>query len=818
MADFSHMTIVNSGQRPFLNIVSISYNPNKPSIYMKYVISVAGVFALLFSSACSQSPEKLIASGNRYHGNKKYKEASILYQKAIAKDKTNAEAYYRQGLNLLDDGNLGDATKYLRRAVDLKPDNTDAAAKLAEIYLGAYATNPKKYKNFLADAQELDDKILQVQPNSFDGIRIQALLYLANNNRDKALASFEKANSIKPHSREMLGWYADALVGAQRAPEAEALIRDMLAHDKTWGPGYDFLFVLASRQNDKAKAESILRDRLAADPSNPTAVQNLSGYLLSQNRPDEAEAVAKRVLDHKKDFPAAHEMLGDFYMRAKKYDAALAQYQDGIKEDSKNSLQYQQRIVNAYQMTGRQPEALKLAKTLATDNPKNASSSEMYAALLLQNGSGTDASKAVDELKTLVSNNPNDGALHFQLARSYFSARQPDKALSEALDALGDELKAKPVRPLVIIGSRALAGRIYEDRGDHAKALEQADNILSSDPRNPEARFLRDRALVGTNQMDKAQADLEALVQEYPAMHDAHLELAGIYVAGHQLDKANAEFQKVAASNPPDPRGVVGLQIIKFEQGKVDEAISGMREMVQKNPDSIGYRQQLASFEANAGAQAFRTNPQAANKFFESAIDDYKELLKTNSKSSETWLRLGVLQRQMGRNDEALNSFTKASESDPRNVNVLLNQGMLQEATGKKAEAAATYNRILGFDPDNPLALNNVAFMDAEKGTNLDQAMTFAERAKKRAPNSPDVSDTLGYVYLQKNLNSEALQIFRQVVAQNPNNATYHLHLAMALLKGGDKQAARQEAEKALQHSSVPDQQNQIKSFVNQIG
>ncbi len=785
---------------------------------MKYFLTLAGMFVLLFSSACTQSPEKLIATGNRYHDKKKYKEASILYQKAIAKDKTNADAYYRQGLNLLDDGNLAESTKYLRRAVDLKPDNVDAASKLAEINLGAYATNPKKFKSFLADAQELDDKILQAQPNSFEGLRVQALLYLANNDREHALASFQKANQIKPHSRELLGWYADALVGAQRSGEAEALIRDMLAHDKTWGPGYDFLFVLYSRQKDKAKAEAVLRDRLANDGSDPIAVQNLSGYLLSENRYDEAEGIMKRVVGDKQHFPSGHEMLGDFYMRAKKYDLALTQYQAGVKENSKNALQYQQRIVNAYQLTGRQPEALKLAKTLATDNPKSASASEMYAALLLQNGTNADASKAVDELKTLVTNNPTDGALHFQLARSYFSARQPDKALSESLEALSDEIKSKPIRPLVLIGARALAGRIYEDKGDHAKALEQADNILASDPKNPEARLIRDRALIGTNQVEKAQADLEALVQEYPGMNEARLQLAGIYIAGHQLEKANTEFQKVASATPPDPRGAVGLQAVKFAQGKVDDAIAGMRDLSQKNPDAIGYRQQLASFEATAGAQAFKSNPQAANKLFQSAIDDYKELLKTNDKSSETWLRLGVLQRQLGQFDEALNSFNKASAADPRNVNVLLNEGMLQEAIGKKSEAAATYNRILGFDPENPLALNNVAFMDAEKGTNLDQAMTFAERAKKRAPNSPDVSDTLAYVYLQKNLNSEALRILRQVVEQNPNNPTYHFHLAMALLKDGNKQAAREEAAKALQHSPQPEQQDKIKSFVNQIG
>jgi Flp pilus assembly protein TadD len=50
-------------------------------------------------------------------------------------------------------------------------------------------------------------------------------------------------------------------------------------------------------------------------------------------------------------------------------------------------------------------------------------------------------------------------------------------------------------------------------------------------------------------------------------------------------------------------------------------------------------------------------------------------------------------------------------------------------------------------------------------------------------------------------LNPEAVRIFRQVVQGEPKNATFHLHLAMALLKPGDKQRAREEAGKALKNA-----------------
>ncbi len=142
------------------------------------------VCACLFLTSCTQSSEKLLAAANKYHEKKQYQEASILYQKAIAKDKLNAEAYYREGLNLIDDKKISEAVNYLRRAVDLKPGNVDATTKLAEIYLTAYQADPKRYQSLMGDVKELDGKILAKDPNSFDGVRMKALIALSEGQVD----------------------------------------------------------------------------------------------------------------------------------------------------------------------------------------------------------------------------------------------------------------------------------------------------------------------------------------------------------------------------------------------------------------------------------------------------------------------------------------------------------------------------------------------------------------------------------------------------------------------------------------------------------
>jgi Flp pilus assembly protein TadD len=231
----------------------------------------------------------------------------------------------------------------------------------------------------------------------------------------------------------------------------------------------------------------------------------------------------------------------------------------------------------------------------------------------------------------------------------------------------------------------------------------------------------------------------------------------------------------------------------------------------------MAYRYQMANFQATAAGMEGASNATHAKQLIQQAADNYKEILKTSPNSADLWMRLGVMQRELGQFDAALASFEQAGSADPKNAEAFLNRAMLFEALGKKTEAHDAYNKVLALQPENALALNNLAYLNADSGTNLDQAMTFAQRAKQKAPDNPDVSDTLGYVYYQKNLNAEAVRIFRQNVQDHPQNSMFHFHLAMALLKQGDKEGAREEATKALANA-VPAQQDKIRSFVNQIG
>src|SRR4051794_26169388 len=88
------------------------------------------------------------------------------------------------------------------------------------------------------------------------------------------------------------------------------------------------------------------------------------------------------------------------------------------------------------------------------------------------------------------------------------------------------------------------------------------------------------------------------------------------------------------------------------------------------------------------------------------------------------------------------NSFSlprRASEASPTDTRPLLELGLLLDGTGRRDQAKPIYEQILKIQPDHPIALNNLAYIKAEEGVDLDSAITMAQRALQKAPQSTNI-------------------------------------------------------------------------------
>src|SRR5205085_8401299 len=114
----------------------------------------------------------------------------------------------------------------------------------------------------------------------------------------------------------------------------------------------------------------------------------------------------------------------------------------------------------------------------------------------------------------------------------------------------------------------------------------------------------------------------------------------------------------------------------------------------------------------------------------------------------------------------------------------------LQEKYGKANEY---YKNALKINPRLTYALNELALNYAEHGGNLDDAFSLAQKAREQDTGSPQVADTLGWIYYKKKMYTQAVGLLKESAAAMASNPVIRYHLGMAYYKNGNKALARTE-------------------------
>ncbi|QDS88361.1 Tetratricopeptide repeat protein [Rosistilla ulvae] len=106
------------------------------------------------------------------------------------------------------------------------------------------------------------------------------------------------------------------------------------------------------------------------------------------------------------------------------------------------------------------------------------------------------------------------------------------------------------------------------------------------------------------------------------------------------------------------------------------------------------------------------------------------------------------------------------------------------------AEAVALYERAEKLAPQNVRILNNLAMALSEVQGRFGDALPRIRKAIDLYGRSPELLDTLGLVLLRNDQIDEAVVTLREATGSSPE-PHYRFHLVMALLRSGDRVAAR---------------------------
>src|SRR5579883_1084048 len=238
--------------------------------------------------ACSRDPNylklKYLESGNKYFGAKRYKEASIMYRKALEKDRKFGPAWYHLALTDLELGDVMNSIPALHRAVDLlkpgTPDADDASLKLSELLLIA-ANSQQNNDQFVQEIQQIRDGFLKRKPDGWEGHKLAGDLHMLNvsllvrqaksseakDEINGAITEYRTALAAKGgNDPAMTLELGHALEASGDVPGAEATFRKLISESKTSLQGYVELYRIYLSQKKLDQAEAILKEAIRNNP------------------------------------------------------------------------------------------------------------------------------------------------------------------------------------------------------------------------------------------------------------------------------------------------------------------------------------------------------------------------------------------------------------------------------------------------------------------------------------------------------------------------------------------------------------------------
>ena len=757
---------------------------------------------VLFTGACTRNAEYYVNKGDQFVAQRKYADADLNYRKAIQKNPSLGKAYYQLGLTELKEGKLLEAYQTLGATIKLMPDSDEAKASLADLSFSLYLVDPRHSQAPYDQAILLSDQLLAKNPNSYDALRLKGHLAAAGKKIDLAESFYRRANAVKPMQPEVILGLTQVLFQAGKAKEAEELAQTLIEKNKTYAPMYDILYRRRLGMNDFAGAEKILKTKTANIPLDAGTRLELARFYAGTSREADMKTVLQQMLDNPKDFPQAPLQVGDFYSRMQRWDEARKQYEIGVqtsaaKHDATQKVGYLNRITQTWLVQGKPEQAQQTADQILKEKPDDEGAATIKASWLISTRKPENITKAVALLQPLATKNPKSANLRYNLGRAFIARGDSEKARPEFLEAIKDNPN--------FIEPRLLLAEMGELKGDYQTTLRYANEILTLNPNLARVRVLRAVSLINTGNPGDGRKELAALEKSNPQDREVQLQLGALELRDKHFKAAEEHFRNLTSQPSNDVRPLSGLAQTLAAEGELDKAVALVQQQIKQAPQNDQLRYLLGSTALMA-------------RQYDLAIEQFQRLAKTNPQSEQLYLGLGNAYRLKGDYSSALSYLRKASSLAPKDPTPVVAEAEMLSVNGQNSQALGKYQDVLKLVPNNAVILNNIAFLLADTGGSLEEALKLARKALQMDSKQPRFNDTLGWIYLKQNLNDSALQVFRGLTQTNPDNPTFHYHLAMALLQKGDKITAKTELQNALSKKPSTEVRHSVEAALAKLG
>ena len=739
--------------------------------------------------------------GQSYFSQGEFLKASVEFRNAMQIIPTDPSARVLAGHTAEHLGRFQVALGLYQSVVDSTPDNMDARASLARLFILAGA--PQRGLDLIKPA-------LSQHPNDVELLVTQAAAKIALNDETGARADAERALQLAPTNEDAIAVRAGLYRRSGDLAAATALVDAAVKQLPTNTALRELLASLYASGGQHDKAVEQLRELIRLRPKELRYRGDLARLYVQAQRPDEARRVLEQAI---KDFPdddTPKLTLVDFVSRQRSPGEA-EQLLRGFIARAPDDYDLQLQLGTLLESSDKTQQALAVYQELirrAGPEPKGMIARDRVAAIDLRQGR-TD--KALTLITEVLQANPRDPMALGLRGEIELERHDPAAAITDFRAVLRDQPRA--------ISVQRLLARAHLANGEPALAEEALRAALEVAPGDSVTTIELARLMVQTRRPDDAVALLEQAVRKAPDL-PLREELVRAYLAKRDFATARSAARELTTSYPdaPTPHYLAG--VAAQGEDKLEEAQKEYEQALALRPQAIEVLSALARLEVSRG-QGDR------------AIELVKSAVERDSTNAYAWNLLGELYLARQNLAQATDAFTRASRMTPQWWIPQRNLALASAAGNDLTGAMAHYDAAIKLAPSEPALVIELAEL-CEKHGRVDEAIAHYDAWHRKNPRDQLVAnnlamllvtnrsdrasldrareltqgfdssteaaflDTNGWVHFKRAEYADALPFLERAAERAPSSRVIHYHLGMAELQAGRTERARTELQTAV--------------------
>jgi len=421
---------------------------------------------------------------------------------------------------------------------------------------------------------------------------------------------------------------------------------------------------------------------------------------------------------------------------------------------------------------------------------------------------------------------------------AYYQLAQADLAQKDWKGAYGSLEKAIELDPNRL-DARLDRGRMYlaarDFQGIHGggfkKAEEEANFVISQDPKNVGGYQLLGAALISQQEPEPALAAFSKIAELTPNDSSTYVNMALVEIGLRRLPEAEQHLKQAIQVDPKSVQANIDLANFYHLQGKLPEAQQVLQSATQNSPDAIPLYVDWANIlssvgkteEADGILARLRTQLPKSVEVATSigdyyvqrnnagkAIEEYRRGLSISANNLDIEKRIEELYLTTNQTDQAAQMDAQLTKQVPKDLFVRINharllmaQDKLQDAvsalqsvtkdsgdspqghyylglaywrSGSLGQAGTELQEALRLSPGLVIALRSLAELNLAQG-NAAVAQAYAQELVQKYPTNVSDRLLLGGVFLREGQSGKAEEQFQAALRLAPNQAAVHLDL-----------------------------------------